>query len=319
MLDEFLIEQQVPTTILKNIICKNTISHAYLVETGTYYRGFDFALAFAKTILCPKRQTSRELCGVCTQCDRIDNNSFTELEIIESDGLWIKKEQLDNLQKNFSTKSIEGFRKVYIINHAERLNTSAANSILKFLEEPEENIIAILVTNNAYSLLDTIISRCQKIKLNEVNNKVHENSVHQKISSYLFNSQIEREKFIEHAEENSIIDEVLLFIKVIETEKKDILLKENSLCSNFLKDKILFNQFLNISILFYKDCLEFLIKNKTSIFNINTSEMSVVFKNNDSAKFLKKIEILTKMQERIQYNCNLNLILDKLIILLGGI
>lgn len=318
MLDEFLVEQPVATTILKNIISKKKLVHAYLFETGTYYKGLDFALSFAKMILCPKKQKSKEICEKCTQCTRIDNNNFTELEIIEPDGLWIKKEQLDNLQKNFRTKSIEGFRKVYIINHAEQLNTSAANSILKFLEEPEENIIAILVTNNAYSLLDTIVSRCQIIKLNEVNN-VHENSLYQKISRYLFNSQIEIEKFIEHHEENSIIDEVLLFIKVIETEKKDALLKEKSLCSNFLKDKTVFNQFLNISILFYKDCLEYLIKNKTSIFDINKSEISFVLKNNDSSKILQKIEILTKMQERIQYNCNLNLILDKLIILLGGI
>ncbi len=49
------------------------------------------------------------------------------------------------------------------------MNLSAANSILKFLEEPEEGIIAILITNNRYELLDTIRSRCQIITLNNRN------------------------------------------------------------------------------------------------------------------------------------------------------
>ena len=190
MLDDFFIEQYVATTMTKNAINKNTVTHAYLIETGSYYRGFDFAKAFAKSLLCPKKQTGKSICGTCTQCDRIDNKSFPELVIIEPDGLWIKKEQLDSLQKKFSTKSIEGAKKVYIINHAERLNVSAANSILKFLEEPEENIIAILVVNNVYSLLETIVSRCQLIKLNYESHQIQGQPLREKISNFLSKSKI---------------------------------------------------------------------------------------------------------------------------------
>ena len=55
------------------------------------------------------------------------------------------------------------------------MNASSANSILKFLEEPIDNIIGFLVTSNKEKMLDTIISRCQNIKIIYDNNTVNEN------------------------------------------------------------------------------------------------------------------------------------------------
>jgi len=80
MLEEFIIDQPVAYTIVKKIVKNDAIAHAYLIETGNYYRGFDFAIAFAKSLLCPKKQTKNENCGDCTQCYRIDNKNFSELE-----------------------------------------------------------------------------------------------------------------------------------------------------------------------------------------------------------------------------------------------
>ena len=50
------------------------------------------------------------------------------------------------------------------------MRLEASNSMLKFLEEPEDGIIAILMTNNINNVLSTIISRCKVIKLNFVLN-----------------------------------------------------------------------------------------------------------------------------------------------------
>lgn len=317
MIDQFLDEQIIACTMINKIIKTSNISHAYLIETNNYYRGFDFALAFAKTLLCPKNNITYSNCGSCTQCNRIDNHNFSELEIIEPDGMWIKKEQLDSLQRNFSTKSLEGTRKVYIINHADKLNGSSSNSILKFLEEPEENIVAILITDNIYSLLDTIISRCQIIKLNDRKFKNQETTL-EKVSNHLFNNQIDIDSFNENNNGIEIINNVILFIKNIETNGRDIILRETSLCSTILKDKVIFNQFVNILILFYKDSLDYLVRQKVNVFDDYVEEIKFVVKNNDCTKIMQKIELLTKIQERIKYNCNLNLVLDKLIISLGG-
>ena len=64
--------------------------------------------------------------------------------------MWIKKEQLLELQEEFMTKGLLTSKKIYIITDATKLNTSSANSILKFLEEPADNIIAILLADNIH-------------------------------------------------------------------------------------------------------------------------------------------------------------------------
>ena len=69
-----------------------------------------------------------------TSSKNIDNKEFLELKIIEAEGQWIKKNQLEELQYDFSKKSILGNKKVYIINGAEKLNVSSSNSLLKFLD-----------------------------------------------------------------------------------------------------------------------------------------------------------------------------------------
>lgn len=61
-----------------------------------------------------------------------------------------------------------GDRKVYIINGADKLNKQSANSILKFIEEPDNNITALLVTDNLYSVMPTIRSRCQILSFQNV-------------------------------------------------------------------------------------------------------------------------------------------------------
>ena len=73
---------------------------------------------------------------------------YTELKIVKPNGQFIKKEQLLELQNSVLNKPVEANKIIYIIKNAERLNSSSANSILKFLEEPEDNIIAILLTDN---------------------------------------------------------------------------------------------------------------------------------------------------------------------------
>ena len=72
-------------------------------------------------------------------------SSYPEIKIIEPDGMWIKKEQLMELQEEFNKTAIEGSKRIYTILECEKLNKQAANSILKFLEEPNDDIIALLV------------------------------------------------------------------------------------------------------------------------------------------------------------------------------
>ena len=118
-------------------------------------------------ILCPHPVSNIDglNCNRCNTCQLIDEGNFPDLEIIEADGMQIKKKQLLSLKEEYQNYSLIGHRRVYIIREAEKLNPSSANTILKFLEEPEEGIIAILLTKNRYQVLDTILSRCQVLSL----------------------------------------------------------------------------------------------------------------------------------------------------------
>ncbi|NNK11249.1 MAG: DNA polymerase III subunit delta' [Flavobacteriaceae bacterium] len=66
-----------------------------------------------------------------------------------------------DIVKKLSLKSYEGGHKVMIIWMAERMNISAANKLLKLLEEPPNKTIFLLVAEDEEQILQTIRSRCQ--------------------------------------------------------------------------------------------------------------------------------------------------------------
>lgn len=147
------------------IILNSKLSHAYLIEVGDYDLDFKFVLHFVKMIVSNCKY--EEVVSNDNYSIMIDNNSYPDLMIIEPDGQWIKKGQLLKLQEEFNNKSLLGNKRIYIIKQCEKLNSSSANTILKFLEEPNDDVIAILLTNNRYHVIDTILSRCQILNMKD--------------------------------------------------------------------------------------------------------------------------------------------------------
>lgn len=306
MLDDYIVEQEKVVKILKNSIQKNKVSHAYLFETNGYKNQKELALAFAKMLLCPYNYSNNKICVNCTQCKNIDKNIFPEIKIIDTDGLWIKKEQLDVLQKEFSEKSILSNKKIYIINHADRLNKSSANSILKFLEEPEENIIAILTTDNMYQMLDTIISRCQIISFSR-KNELYEELPLNKIKNYIAIPEQLTEEMLEN-----IIGQAIEFTNYYEKNGMDTILKTQKLWHNNFKEKDIILLSINIMILYYQDILNLKLDRSVKIFkNYNLEEL---VNKNTVRKLTKKISVLIKTKDKINFNVNSQLLIDKLII-----
>ena len=150
-------------SILEHIIINDKLPHAILIEVDDCNEGLNLVKKIVKLILCNNKDKNLNAlnCGKCNICNLVDSDNYPDLKIINSDGNWIKKQQLIDLQNDFNNKSILDNKRIYVINEAEKLNASSSNSLLKFLEEPEDDIIAILLTTNRYLLLDTIISRCQ--------------------------------------------------------------------------------------------------------------------------------------------------------------
>ena len=321
MLEDYCKTQPIAYKILKNSIIKNKISHAYLIEANGYNKKLEFAISLAKFLLCPNHKTENKNCINCNLCNRIDHGNFTELKIIEPDGLWIKKEQLEQLQEEFSKKSIESDYKIYIINGAEKLNASAANSILKFLEEPEPGIIAILITDNIYQILETIISRCQIISLRKTEEydiqKYHDqydDSLIQLCKRYS-NDETSFIKLLDDQTFSSQIQAVINFVKRYETIHKNVLTELPTIWNPYFNDKEKMLTGLDLLILYYKDLLNVKLNRNIEVFFHEYDNFLLYMENNTQSELCEKIKILINMKARIRFNANLALLMDKLILL----
>jgi DNA polymerase-3 subunit delta' len=317
MLEDYSERQPIAYNILKNEIKNNTVAHAYLFCSNNQYIVSSFTFSFAKTLLCPN---SSEKCEDCSICKRIDSGNFPELKIIEPDGLWIKKEQLLDLQKSFMTKSLEGNKRIYIIKEVDKLNVQAANSILKFLEEPEQNIIALLTTNDIHNVLQTIISRCQVIGLKE-NNDYDEIEVNSdsnvtlmKIGRLYYKNKNDIDNFVNDEKNVKKIEAVVDFVKNYETIKVDILIEMRKLWYDYFTDKNDYIWGLDIMALFYKDVLNLMNDRKLELFDYYIDKLKFVETLNKKGDLIYKIQKILLIKEKVKYNINTNLLMDKLIL-----
>ncbi|MCU5747059.1 DNA polymerase III subunit delta' [Staphylococcus sp. SQ8-PEA] len=151
----------------------NRLSHAYLFEGDDGESMKETAIKFSKRILCADNE----------QChSKVEQHNHPDFLYISTEENTIKKEQIEQLVRHMNQLPIESQHKVYIIESFEKLTVQGENSILKFLEEPPANTIAILLTTKPEQILDTIHSRCQ----------------------HIYFKPIDKEQFIRRLEENEL-------------------------------------------------------------------------------------------------------------------
>nr|WP_295970544.1 DNA polymerase III subunit delta' [uncultured Bacillus sp.] len=163
--------QPVALKMIKNSLQKNRLAHAYLFEgmrgTGKKAAG----MLLAKSLFCLSPVSGYKPCEQCTNCRRINHGNHPDIHLLEPDGLSIKKQQIQMLQEEFAKTGVESRQKLYMIIHADRMTVNAANSLLKFLEEPFQQTFAILVTEQIQKILPTIVSRCQTLSFQPLTGK----------------------------------------------------------------------------------------------------------------------------------------------------
>ena len=147
---------------LYNLYREQKFAHAYLIETNDVEKCYINVVNLSKKLFCP--DTFEERCTKCNICNLIDKKTLPNLITIEPDGKSIKKGQIDELKKACSSMPLFVDKTIYIIKYAEKMNDTAYNKMLKFLEEPEENIIGFYITNSKDNMPSTIISRLEVIK-----------------------------------------------------------------------------------------------------------------------------------------------------------
>jgi DNA polymerase-3 subunit delta' len=167
--------QEGPITVLKSALEKKRVPHAFLFYGAEGIGKRTTALVFAKALNC--EAGGADACDACTSCRKIDSGNHPDILIIKPEGQFIKVADIKELQERMRFRPLEGTRRVVIIDDAERMNITSANSLLKTLEEPSPTNVFVLVSSRPHLLPLTILSRCHRLRFNPVQRDV--------ISAYL--------------------------------------------------------------------------------------------------------------------------------------
>jgi len=154
------LQPQLVTHFMK-LIQTNRLAHAYLFNGADGTGRQQVARTVAMRLFCQHVTAEGLPCGVCAECHRIMAGDHPDVVTVIPDGQRIKVDQVRYLKAEFTKSAVEGNQKIFIVDQVDRMTTSAANSLLKFIEEPVGNTVALLLTANKNLILPTILSRTQ--------------------------------------------------------------------------------------------------------------------------------------------------------------
>ncbi len=263
-------------TIINNSIYNQKISHAYMFEVDESINIEEFKYDIVKILLTNNGQNNIDLINL------IENDNYPNVRYLYPDGQFIKKDQIEELQEDFSKESFDNNKKIYVIIGADKLNKASANKILKFLEEPTSDIVAVLITNNKYAVIDTIKSRCINISLKKQEKKKLE------IDSFEYK-----------------------IVEIIENNKEKSLYQLYDLLNNedISREKIK-EIFINVSKI-YLDLININNNNKSIFYN--EEELKSFFYDKNDSLLVKKVDIINKYLNYFLVNINIKTFIDEII------
>lgn len=154
-----LVDQPLVASFLSTACKANASSHAYLFVGPLGAGKTEAAQLLTRALLCPKGG-----CGTCDECIRVAHKTHPDYHIIEPQGAaGYLVNQITELIRDVSLAPMRATRKVYLFTRADLLKDSAANALLKTLEEPHESVSFILLARTREAVLPTISSRCQHL------------------------------------------------------------------------------------------------------------------------------------------------------------
>ncbi|NSL52867.1 DNA polymerase III subunit delta' [Calidifontibacillus erzurumensis] len=309
--------------MLTNSILKDRVAHAYLFEGGRGTGKKEISIQFAKSCFC-NNKTGAEPCHVCIECKRIDSGNHPDVLFISPDGLSLKKEQIIELQREFSKKSVEAKGKIYILEHADKMTTQAANSLLKFLEEPSGRTVAILLTEQVQQILPTILSRCQILNFKPLPpDLLLEKLIEQGVPNHLGKLVSSLTNNLNEAL-GILSDEWFAQARTIVIQLNEFLIKRGgSQALLFLQEKWMphfkekeqLNTGLDLLLLWFKDLLYILIGKENNIIYIDQTELleeqSVGY---SQKKIADHLALILEAKKRLNANVNPSLLMEQLIL-----
>jgi DNA polymerase-3 subunit delta' len=136
------------------------MTHAWLFTGPPGSGRSSAAVAFAQSLVC-----SSNGCGICSDCNSAKTSGHPDVEVIRTEGLSIKVEEIRELLTRVAWAPSMGGWRVVVMEDADRLTESAANALLKAIEEPGTRTVWLLCAPTLHDVLPTIRSRCRHLQL----------------------------------------------------------------------------------------------------------------------------------------------------------
>lgn len=312
--------------IMTNSFQKERVSHAYLVQGSRGTGKKTIAKLIAMTLFCHDKN-GIEPCQACHMCKRINSGNHPDVHWIEPEGKSIKNEQIEALQTEFGYTGLESTRKVYIISQAEALTVNAANRILKFLEEPEIETTALLLTDNGQGIIPTIRSRCQILDLKPLDDEafrhrlINLDSMTISENNARFISALTNnidEAMVYHSEERiyQIRDLVSQFIYILLSHYDERYLFVHQKWLVQLKDRKAQEQGLDLLLLAFKDIINDQIGREKNmfLFQPNDGLLKRAGEQFSQKRLLRILQALLSAKQKLHQNVHPTLVMEQLVL-----
>lgn len=311
------LEQSLVYNTIKNMIDRARLPHALIFYGDKSTSKLEMALFLVKYLYSKLPDINQELIE-----KRIDDNSLTNLFIIEGEKGVVKKNQIVDIIFEAQKSSLEDGPKVFIFKDADNLNQSSANSLLKFIEEPLEDIYIIFLSDNLNKIIPTIKSRCALLSFKPLNKKaVKEKAAILGLEEGLLSVLSEYTQNIDEIKRISEDDSLMriyslvmeLFNEPYEKNGSMILyLNENSKLINDDNEK---EFFISLIVYYLNDILSVIsFENSEIVFKSQEDRIKELSNLYSSEDLLEIVKTALDIKSRIKYHINFRLNIDKLLL-----
>ena len=152
--------------VISNDLSANMLNHCYMISGVDEFLLDNFAIFLAKEIFCVGENKP---CLSCINCQKIEHSNMVDLAIYPRGDKSLMTEDINEIVNDCLIRAMENDYKVYILKNFHLCTIQAQNKILKTLEEPPQNVVFIITSNNDSLILPTIASRAKKININLLN------------------------------------------------------------------------------------------------------------------------------------------------------
>src|SRR5690554_5579691 len=288
--------------IFTNAIKNNRLSHLYILTGKPSLNKLSLAHEVCYLVL-KDYDTNPNLKTL------IKSGEHVQVFHIKSAGSIIKKEQILLLHQAFAKTSLIKGPRFYIIEDVDLISTQAANSLLKFMEEPENNqVYGILTTSNIQGILPTITSRSQIVRMRESTNEVARSLINEEVEDFFSFNLASLTTDLDEAREYLNSESIIAVINYLKTYFENFtnasfqaLLEFNNKLSNIIVDRTIYKIFLDLLLFNYNDLLKFIL-GEESLF-----EYDELVKNITSENILKDIKLIRNEIKRQNAYININL------------